>query len=527
MHFKIRTVLALALAIQSANASSLFGWVFGNSTEAAAPEQSTLPVESPSPISPATNLSLPELPANVPSPKVSPRELETECEVPIEEPATQEEETELPSAESTPAGQEAGSSILSVLNPLGWFSWGSSAGTQTVSLEDSIPENTPSEVVDSTPSETIEPSGDDQSLVMEEQATPGEVAEESIEVLAEGLEKFPLRDTPTDDEELSETSADEDDKSPEEGHDDLGSSGFLDSTMLSPMVPDANFRKTLASVYDNVAAIKESPQINKPASSLEESHLVKSGEWEDGQPIPDGAAASSDSFGVFHDEFYLEEAMGQLFYLQGGDEQTSNDGASHSEPHFSDAEETPLAEDMQDVEPQPEMAMDVEGHLASEDSTESGSETGSLLLDPEEELPELIELTSSDDDDAKVQDLIVQTQQMALEDQPIALVDAEAALNVENLQSSQGAGALVEAVDEPADKEQVLVVAKPQEIDLESPPAAAQADSKNDSHPEGEDDLLQSPDRSAQGQESKPPNNKSRKNKKRRGGSKGKGKWRR
>lgn len=513
MHVKVATVLALSLAIQSANASGFLGWVFGNSTEAA-PEQPTLPAESPSPISPATDLSLPEPPTNVPSPKVSPREQKAEREVP----AAREEKTELTSADSTPAGQESGSSLSDAI--WRWFSWGAkNPQTVVVSPAGPIVESTPGETTESAPAE---PSGDDQSLVMEEgQETPS-VAAEALNELLEAAEAISGENDKNPEESGS---------SSEEGQDGLGSSNLIDSIMLPPTVPDAKFLEALASIYDNVAAIKGSPEI-KPASSLEESHLVKSGEWEDDQHISNGAATSSDSFDVFQDEFYLEEAMGQLFHLQGRDEQTFNDGASHSEPHFSEADETPLAEAMQEVEPQPEMTMDVKGHLASDDSAESGSETGSLLLDPEEELPELMEPTSSDDDDADVQDLIVQAQQMALDDQPIAPVDAEAALNVENLQSSQssqGADALLEAVDEPADEEQLLVVAEPQEIGLESPPTAAQADSKNDSHPEGEDDLLQSPDRNVQGQESKPLNCKGPNNKRRKGGKrrKGKGKWRR
>ena len=218
MQVKAVTVLVLALAADSVNGSLWKLWKGANveptpTVEGAAEPSVQLPPADLAQLTVATEVTLPEPTTNVPSPKVSPREPEAECEVPIEEPATQEEETELPSAESTPAGQESGSSILSLLNPLGWFARKSKVNPQTVVVSST------DSTVETTPSETIEPSGDDQSLVMEEQATPSEVAEEAAEGLAEHLKAVSLCDTPADSEESAETSSDEDDENSEEEDD--------------------------------------------------------------------------------------------------------------------------------------------------------------------------------------------------------------------------------------------------------------------------------------------------------------------
>ncbi len=215
MQVKAVTVLVLALAADSVNGSVWRLWRGANAQqtptvgEAAEPSVEVLAADLTRPTV-TDEVTLPELPANVPSPKVSPREPEAEREVPIEEPAAQEEKTELPSAESTPAEQESGSSIFRYLNLLSWFAQNNKANPQTVVVH---PEDS---TVETTPSEVVGPSGDESLVTEEEVATPSEMAEEAPEVLAKRLEEVSLSDTPADGEESAETSSDEDDENSED-----------------------------------------------------------------------------------------------------------------------------------------------------------------------------------------------------------------------------------------------------------------------------------------------------------------------
>lgn len=456
MHVKVKTVLTLALAVHSANASSLFGWVFGSSTEVAAPEQPTRPAEEGSTIITTANSLAPlEAPANVPSPKVNLHERE-EQEVPSVE-ALQEEKTEEPSADRTPTEQGSESSLLGYLNPLNLFSWvtgGSPTPQQTTGIS---PEPVISDEAGESPTE----------------ATPSLVEEK--------------QDCPSD--ELSASQ--------------LGSSDLQDSTIFESTAPDANFRKALGSLYERAASVREPRQNEKYAVSLEESHLVKSDEWE--QSITDSTASDSapqdlspeaeeeytaaelgvvpGAFDALQEEegVDLRDAFDRLFLSQGEEEQPSDDEATYSEPFSSEEEEPIIPSVMQEPE---------EGIPALvSDPSESYSEPEE---DEYEESPPPLEpvtpLNSDDEDEnVTVEGLIFQTQQMLLSDLVVPDETASGFGNPPSPQASQdddgdddgadngaddgadaAVAALSEAVDQFAEYAQSLT-AQAQDDDLEGP----------------------------------------------------------